>query len=66
MITLLSSTELDEKLKIFLDIKKELIYNKHTGKWGWYDRNDPTNEVYPFLSALEAIEDAISPYVEEE
>ncbi len=57
--------EIEEMFQIFFDTKKVLSYNKHTGNWTWYDRDDSlqTSDHGEFLTALEAVEDAVEPYL---
>tara|TARA_R110000868_G_scaffold193065_2_gene437738 strand:- start:62 stop:274 length:213 start_codon:yes stop_codon:yes gene_type:complete len=60
-----TALEINRMLSIFFDIKKELVYNKFTDLWDWHDRGEGhCEEDYQFDTAMEAIEDAISPYIE--
>ncbi len=63
---MITTTELDRLEQIAQDTKKECVYNKHTGKWGWRDRDAPEACVFTFDTRLEALRDAVAPYLEDE
>lgn len=61
--------ELERRMQVFHDTGKVHGYSKHTGKWGWCDRdvmNDLDNWHDGFDTFWEAILDATDPYFEED
>lgn len=60
---------IEDRIKVFLDIKKDFLYDKSTGKWFWFDKDEKDNrEAYhgPFDCFVYMIYDATNPYFEEE
>jgi hypothetical protein len=64
---MISSDELDRKMQILHDIKKQVIYAKTLGKFWWGDKTAATLDDWngPFDSFLEAVDAAIEPYVKD-
>jgi len=59
--------QLERYERIAADTKKECHYNKHTGYWFWCHRGDGMiPEATGFASRLEALLDAIEPYLNPE
>ena len=59
--------QLERYERIAADTKKECHYNKHTGYWFWCHRGDGMiPEATGFTSRLEALLDAIEPYLNPE
>ncbi len=56
---------LERWMQIAQDVKKEFSYDKYYGSWYWHDRGDET--LYgPQDTFLDALEDAIHPYLEDD
>lgn len=58
--------KLERWCQILADTKKEISYDKSTGTWAWYDRYERGNipAYHPgFKTWLEAVKDAIEPYL---
>ena len=49
---------------IAVDTHKAFSYDKSTGFWSWYDRDEPETLYGVFNSRLEALIDAVEPYTE--
>ena len=60
----LDSVHVERVFKIFYDTKKQLHYGKHSGTWGWGDRDADSHVEWGFLTGLEAMEAAVEPYIE--
>lgn len=58
--------ELEHRMRIFEDTKKDYYYNKSTGKWHWHDRGarPEIGETEPHDSFIAMIWDATEPYYE--
>ena len=57
----------DRAIEIADDVKKDFAYDKSTGKWAWYDRDEADNPVAfhgQFDSFCDALFDAVEPYLE--
>jgi hypothetical protein len=55
---------LEELELVAMDTKKVFMYDKHTGGWFWGNRGDePENWVGGFKTRLEALKDAVEPYL---
>jgi hypothetical protein len=63
MSTLIAQEKLERVFQIFYDIKKTLSYDKHTGQWSWFDRDEPAYPQGYFSTAYEAMLDAVEPYL---
>lgn len=50
---------------IAVDTHKAFSYDKATGFWTWYDRDEPETLYGRFNSRLEALIDAVAPYTNE-
>ena len=64
----IAHSRLERILQVLHDTKKEISYNKHTGEWSWYDRDEADNPDARhggFTTGLEAMQDAVSPYFED-
>lgn len=64
VVPTITEKDLERYEQIAADTKKEFLYNKHTGRWGWCNRDDggvPTST--GFHSRLAALLDAIEPYL---
>jgi hypothetical protein len=59
--------QLEDYESIFVDIKKEMHYSKCQGKWHYSDRGEDHMENWsgPFDSRLDALLDAVEPYLED-
>lgn len=57
--------ELERYMQISEDLKKEIFYNKHTGKWSWRDRGCKESHG-EFATFFDALCDVVSPYLENE
>lgn len=59
--------ELEKYERIVQDTKKNIFYDKHVGKWYWCD-GDATeyNRDNGFDTRLDAVLDAIEPYLDEQ
>ena len=60
--------EVNRKLHILVDIKKEVWYCKSEGKWYWCGRHGvklPEESYGPFNTFMGAVEDAVEPYIGE-
>jgi hypothetical protein len=57
--------ELEYLEKIAVDTKKEFRYTKDTGLWYWYNRGDEETRYEDYATRLDALRDAVSPYIEE-
>ena len=62
---------LERMEQIAVDIKKVFSYSKTSGKWAWVDRDEadnPNPEAYhgDFDTRLEALKDAVDPYLHPE
>lgn len=56
---------LERYMQISEDLKKEIFYNKHTGKWSWRDRG--CKESFDgFATFFDALCDVVSLYLENE
>ena len=59
--------ELERYERIAQDTKKEFSYDKHAGTWYWHDRDaGGVPEATGFPTRMEALIDAIGPYLEDE
>lgn len=47
------------------ETKKEFIYSKETGRWHWHNRGEDEWVSTGFTSRLDALMDAVGPYLEE-
>lgn len=56
-------SELERRMQIAKDIKKSFHYDKCQGFWSWTD-NDEFHNIGPFPTFLEALNDAVGPYLE--
>jgi hypothetical protein len=57
--------KLERYMQISEDLKKEIFYNKHTGKWSWRDRGCKESHG-EFATFFDALCDVVSPYLENE
>ena len=60
--------KLERLFQVFDDVKKGIAYNKHEGTWSWFDRDEQDNgSAYHggFPTALDAMLDAVEPYMED-
>ena len=57
------TVDLEQMMRVFQDTKKEMHFNKFTGKWSWSDRGEETlyGECDWFL---EMVQDAVEPYMQ--
>lgn len=53
---------LEQMELIAVDTRKAFAYNKSTGLWAWYDRND-TQYHNGFATRFAALVDAVEPYL---
>lgn len=60
----LTPENLEQRMLIAKDIKKEFYYNKFNGLWYWHDRGEENIENYdgPYYTFWDALCDATSPY----
>lgn len=56
-------TYTDELEKIAKDVHKSFSYDKSTGLWSWYDRDEPETLYGGFDTRYEALFDAVEPYL---
>lgn len=62
----IKKADLEYALRVFFDTKKVLAYNKHEDpSWSWKDRDGECFDGY-FPTALDAILDAVDPYLNHE
>jgi hypothetical protein len=61
----MTEQHLEEMELIAMDTKKEFTYNKHTGEWFWADKGSELL-VGSFKTRLEALQDAVEPYFDNE
>ena len=66
----ITCNHLEAMMVMLNDLKKTIVYNKHTGMWGWgncYYFEDDGEGVVPiefrFPSFLSALEDVVEPYM---
>jgi hypothetical protein len=59
---------LERMMQIAKDIRKEFHYSKCEGSWQWCDRGEDvaTSGVGPFSNYFEALQDAVTPYLDGE
>ena len=58
---------LERMEQIAADTKKAFAYDKHNGKWSWFDRDEADNLAAHhtgFATRLSALTDAIEPYLD--
>jgi hypothetical protein len=64
----ISLINLEQLETIAQDTKKSFTYNKHTGKWAWYNRGEDENRdnwVRDFDTRFDALIDSVAPYIED-
>jgi hypothetical protein len=54
--------ELEQMMSIAHDTRKEFHYLKDTSAWSWQNRNEEVRHG-PFNSFLDALQDAVGPYM---
>ncbi len=62
-------SKLERMFLILADIKKDTAYDKFSGTWSWFDRSEEDNLHAwhtGFSTNLEAVTDAVEPYMENE
>jgi len=62
----LTPKTLERFMQMSEDMKKDISFNKHTGKWGWRDRGDGKEVCGGFPTFWEALCDIVEPYMEGE
>jgi hypothetical protein len=68
LLRLINLGYMEQAMRLFQDIKKELHYNKCEGSWYWSDRDESDNlDAWhgPYQTATAAVHDAVEPYVSE-
>ena len=59
----LTPKTLERFMQISEDTKKDIFFDKHTGKWGWRDRGSEDEICGGFLTFWEALCDIAEPYM---
>ena len=62
----LTPETLERLMQISEDAKKDVFYNKHTGKWAWRDRGESEEVCGGFHAFWKALCDVAGPYIEKE
>lgn len=65
----ISKTKLEHYEQIAHDTRKIFYYDHHSGEWGWADKDDEDDAeafTYGFATRLDALVDAIDPYINNE
>lgn len=57
---------LERMMQIAHDIRKVCTYHVGSGEWFWHDRDEETELHGPFPRFLEALKDAVEPYLHPE
>jgi hypothetical protein len=63
---MISEATIEEMEQIACDTRKEFRYYKETGKWTWHNRGEESDWAGPFPTRLDALMDAVEPYLEGE
>jgi hypothetical protein len=64
-IETVDNESVDIWMRIAKDTKKEFTLNKASGKWAWHDRDSPEDLHGEFAHYLDALYDAVCPYLDE-
>ena len=67
-MTTINKAYLESLEQIAQDTGKEFAYDIHAGSWSWFDRDERDNSECwhgGFKSRLDALKDAIEPYLDE-
>jgi hypothetical protein len=62
----LTPKTLERFMQMSEDMKKDISFNKHTGKWAWRDRGESEEVCVGFTTFWEALCDIVEPYMEGE